>query len=52
MHYMKIRKQKKVRTAKDLFIKNSPYKPRIVNSKRIYNRKSKYKNLSNVLTDY
>jgi hypothetical protein len=34
---------RKVRVAKDMFVKDSPFKPRVVRSKKEYSRKLKHK---------
>ena len=34
---------RKIRTAKALFVKDSPYKPRVVRNKKAYCRKLKHK---------
>ena len=38
-----MRNMRKVRLAKALFVKDSPFKPRVVCSKKAYSRKLKHK---------
>jgi hypothetical protein len=38
---------RKVRTAKNLFVKDSPFKPRIIRNKKAFSRKIKHKGQKN-----
>jgi len=43
MCIVRSKKMRKVRVAKDMFVKDSPFKPRVVRSKKEYSRKLKHK---------
>ena len=43
MCIVRSKKMRKIRTAKALFVKDSPYKPRIIRNKKTYCRKLKHK---------